>query len=292
MRFARSIWYPAAPPASSKEPSWIGLGREITATVDACPWLTHGQRLGLPFYLWDFEHQRTVKAKDLEQEAALDYICISRTWGRWLIQGSLLRIDGVPWLVPEKHIFAVADLPRRLKEAQLPTRYVWLDLFCIPQDRSKKAREEIARQAAIFSTAKYCACWLNTIASWDGLEKTVRFLSWRYLKLSAWGADINKNDNGTQVILPQSTYSNVPAESYRKIQSEARTHTGLFPHRVPPEARKVERLCGWFTSLWTLQEYCVRPDMMLLDANLKTLRCPRFCDNSLRRSDRPCESSC
>lgn len=36
--------------------------------------------------------------------------------------------------------------------------------------------------------------------------------------------------------------------------------TDLQPHWI-------DEPCGWFTSLWTLQEFFLRPDMMMVDSN-------------------------
>ena len=75
-----------------------------------------------------------------------DYICISHTWGRWIIdKAPAVDVPGVNWPVPQNTLFRVEDLPDRL-EAAFPGKCIWLDLVCIPQDRSKRALIEIGRQ--------------------------------------------------------------------------------------------------------------------------------------------------
>lgn len=55
--------------------------RELTAIIEPCPWLGPEAVKGLPYYLWDVEKRRTVRARDIAEQPR--YIIISHTWGRW-----------------------------------------------------------------------------------------------------------------------------------------------------------------------------------------------------------------
>lgn len=123
----------------------------IGSTQDPCEWLQkHKDDSALPYFLWDVVEMRTVIVADLAQRPS--YCCVSHTWGRWRKEPSV-DIDGVPWRVPQNQRFVVQQLPSRLKRLQPQPQFVWIDLFCIPQDGSPKADEEINRQSSIFQNA-------------------------------------------------------------------------------------------------------------------------------------------
>lgn len=79
----------------------------------------------------------------------------------------------MPWLVPRNSIFAVEDLPAELANT-FEQGYIWLDLFCIPQNRSELSMTEIARQAKILSTADAVVAWANNILDWTSLRRIIR----------------------------------------------------------------------------------------------------------------------
>jgi hypothetical protein len=217
----------------------------IGACIEACPWLgfrkSHG---GYPFFLWDTQHQRTVIVDDMDSKP--EYICISHTWGRWLDPAKPpTTVSGVPWLVPQNTIFKVQELPHRLRDA-FPTKYLWFDLLCIPQDGSERALLEISRQADIFGNASAVVAWLNDINDWTGLRQTTEWLC-RFC-LSSYGA--------TEPGLPD---------------IDASQHTGLVIRDSSEDIAHSHIPGGWFTSLWTLQEACLRPDMLLCNKNFELL---------------------
>lgn len=116
------------------------------------------------------------------------YSIISYTWGRWRIRDShslptvkALQIKGVPWDVPrvDPAHFSAEMFGHILKlvckmppgeaadvagdEPSSPSRFVWVDVGCIPQWRnSVVADSEIGRQARIFRGATYAFVWLTT----------------------------------------------------------------------------------------------------------------------------------
>lgn len=214
------------------------------ACIEACPWLRFRKgRDGYPFYLWDTQRQSTVVVDDMKEVP--EYICVSHTWGRWRDRAKPnLSLPNVPWLVPQNTKFRVEDLPDRLGTA-FPGQYVWFDLLCIPQDRSERALQEISRQAQIFGNATTVVAWLNDIEDWAGLRHTIDWLSMYCLR---------NRGNGEEV-LPE-------------IDENLRT--GLVVNeKLADEYPSTP--CGWLTSLWTLQEACLRPDMVLCNKDFELL---------------------
>ena len=141
----------------------------IGANIDPCPWLS--DEPGMPYYLWSISESQVIETSTLEEIPL--YTAISHTWGRWEKSSQPVTVEGVyGWLVPENDIFDVKLLPDILRKVPVSTPYIWFDLLCIPQDRSPRALNEIARQAVIFRGAKYAIAWLNTISDWKGLRAT------------------------------------------------------------------------------------------------------------------------
>lgn len=110
-------------------------------------------------------------SKDIPDD--LSYTTISHTWGRWRIPGASVTVEKVPWAIPLNTRFDVSALPALFSQQSWSTRYLWFDLFCIPQDGSKLAGIEISRQADIFRNSTKSALWLNDIESWDALSNAV-----------------------------------------------------------------------------------------------------------------------
>ncbi|KAH6664780.1 hypothetical protein F5X68DRAFT_250293 [Plectosphaerella plurivora] len=244
------------------------------ATLAICPWLSSGfgsdgadtgQADDLPYYLWDVKGQRTVEVSTLLAEGAdLRYLAISHTWGRWkLASEPAASIDGVPWRVPLNSRFDVQDLKLQMSDRSFfQTPYAWIDLFCIPQDTSdpKLLRikdREIARQGQIFGNANGAVIWLNEVTQWKGLELGVLWLLATFMKRSRKGS---KQSNG----LVGACLDFLEAESQKESSElfEEYEYTGR-------NSTKTATPSGWFSSLWTLQEACLRPDMPLVDRNFR-----------------------
>jgi hypothetical protein len=116
-------------------------------------------------------------------------------------------------------------------QAVFPGKYLWMALFYVPQDRLERVLQEIAVVA-----------WLNDIFNWKRLLQTIEWLSSYCLQ-----------NPGEEVGL------------LRNIKEDAETGSILGNEgddAVP---------CGWSTSLWTLQEACLRPDMALCNADFEIL---------------------
>ena len=114
-------------------------------------------------------------------------------------------------------------------------------------DLQERGRTEIANQAAIFKLAAFSGAWLNFVPSWDGLNAAITWLSLVYLECEG--------------------YSKRSAHEFITDMMEGEQ---LQTHLVHLEESKYT-LEGWFTSLWTLQELCLRPDMVLYDKDWRPL---------------------
>lgn len=234
----------------------------IPASLDPCPWLkssSHSKK-EYPYYLWDIQDKRTVETSTINGD--IKYVVISHTWGRWKLEGQNRTVPGVPWEVPCNSIFDIMKLPESFTKLPIPTRYLWFDLVCIPQDRSPLARSEIGRQATIFISAKHAMIWLNNVDSWIGLRHTISWLGLRYLSSSQnQKYEVSELLQTTKKLARTQTQLTVKAKRFTGAASLFEHPTGLWfwQERFEPT--------GWFTSLWTLQEICLRPDMLLCDRN-------------------------
>ncbi|KAI1907703.1 hypothetical protein LOZ65_006740 [Ophidiomyces ophidiicola] len=232
-----------------------GLDRRCTtgSSIESCPWLT--EIVGFPFYLWDTKQRKTVETAHLLDTYDYDvpYTAISHTWGRWRERSKpgVNMKPHVPWLVPQNTLFDVKTLPDILAQVPTDTPYIWFDLVCIPQEDCgeildpqlrKTLVTEIASQAAIFKGAKHAIAWWNTEISpdtWDGMRCAIRWMSSVYLNLEF--------SNERPVKVPRGDGVDAPA-------------TGMF-------SSKEKKTMPWFSSLWTLQEVCLRPDIWLCTKN-------------------------
>lgn len=135
--------------------------------VKVNPWITSSDSDNMPYYLWDTRLRKTIIAAELSGNSP-EYLCISHTWGRWRVDPpSLADIPGIPWPVPRNTKFNVERLPQDLAKLGARCRYVWMDLFCIPQEWSTRADIEIARQVS-------CEKMMPSLS-----RSNIRILSWR-----------------------------------------------------------------------------------------------------------------
>lgn len=213
------------------------------AIIEACPWLPPVSKGGLPYYLWDVKNGKTVDTSTLQCHPK--YTAISHTWGRWLT-GQPVQVNGVDgWKVPQNTRFPVEELPEILRRGPFETPYVWLDLCCIPQEPgSAIGASEIARQAQIFRNAQVVVAWLNDV---DDFQVLGDILKWKALQLLRLRPGSKQETRDAQV-----------EETWQRIVGK---RTGLLAARSGDYVVKDMRLNSWFTSLWTLQEVAMRPDM-------------------------------
>ena len=244
-------------PASLEDTTIPNTAKPLERAYEVCPWLRSGDNAQkhqsqYPYYLWDREKQKTVEVEELREELRkqdmdmdIQYTCISHTWGRWKKLSDPVHVNGVEgWLVPENSIFDVKKLPQILYKVQ--ARFIWFDLVCIPQDTTNKLYlTEVSRQAIIFQHASECIAWMNTIDSWEKTMGAARWLCMDYLHRGH----------------PQDDYN--LAGRLGQAYEEANHTIELMD--------KSDRLTPWFSSLWTLQEACLCPDITLCDMNWRTL---------------------
>ncbi|KUI59638.1 hypothetical protein VP1G_06882 [Cytospora mali] len=234
------------------------------AVLEPCPWLPDHAKHSLPYFLWDIEGKRTLRFH--EQEQRPDYAIVSHTWGRWRVDGDGVRIEGVPWLVPCNTRFDVERLPDELLNNIAVfggLKHIWFDLLCIPQDRSELAQVEISRQAAIFGNAKLAICWMSSIGHLEGLRWAITWLAVTYAHLESGGTSDERMDSVMNV-----------------VDHITRSFPGLgVPESLPMEVRFKGLVPGpasvdkaWFSSLWTLQEAVLRPDMVMCDRQWRVMR--------------------
>lgn len=268
--------------------------------IRACPWLDPATSTsprypyernngvedldGWPEFLWDIENRCVVFTRYLEEKHPA-YIAISHTWGRWQKKNHQVIIEGGLGLpIPQNEKFNVQELPNalvRLKsEGQnISVDYVWLDLLCIPQvpmekdwDASqstdmeswlKVQKREIARQGPIFRNAQRAIAWLHDVNDFSCLGAFCEFLSLSYF--------LEDSDKSTQQQYKSTKDAMLDSISGRRTGLVVDTTGDEHPVReykfkqVSPEVKPYEPT-GWFTSLWTLQEICLRPDMWLATA--------------------------
>ena len=256
--------------AKMKRFSLPDVGPYVCSVDLPCPWLPkEHRRKEKPFYLWDVERRRTVKVEDLPDEP--EYCCVSHTWGRWRMND--VPIQGVPWLVPRNEKFDIESLPEHLQRIQPKATYIWIDLFCIPQDGSPKAEDEINRQSLIFQNASRCIAWVNDVVEWTRTGKALDWIAISYLHAST-----STGIYDTESLL---------GPLYREAQSisELFTHELEIPEgekllldRSKPRAvvaldgRKLAEPACWFSSLWTLQEAMLCPSLTFVSRDWAPLK--------------------
>ena len=218
------------------------------ASLSPCPWLT--EQTGMPYYLWDVENEQTREVTDIitKIRSRPKYVAISHTWGRWIkTTEPWVELTNVPWKIPQNSKIEVQNLPTILRK--LGCQYVWLDLLTIPQEESsptmlQRQKIEISRQALIFQNADKSIAWLNDIKSWNGITISLEWLCLKFLRHQS-----EENELLDSILEVTSKKANSHIELCNKPKFET-----VVPRRSPNP---------WFTSLWTLQEACLRPDMWL-----------------------------
>jgi hypothetical protein len=187
--------------------------------------------------------------------------------------------------------------------------YVWLDLFCIPQDDStalfkKRQVEEISRQASIFRCATSSLIWFKDVDTWTSTRAALGYLSALYMHNTnlpgIYDTEDWLHDSTLAAKEPCELYtyegSDRPCVSSTTLGEEGMTRVSkdlspkclfgsveisnqqsrsLAAWRVmkqwfkdsSPEHSSSDVLSPnpWFTSLWTLQEASLCPNLQLYD---------------------------
>lgn len=258
-------------------PQTIDCGPRIAA----CPWLEDKQEDpfglgGWPEYLWHLKDRCLVRTRDLGPKRPA-YTAISHTWGRWIKGADGYHVpNGMKFRVPLNAMFDIKSLPQSLEHlgTKIDTDYAWLDLVCIPQGCEGDAlddehgglkQQEISRQGSIFRNAKRTIAWFHDVDSFSALQGLIEIAA-----LSMIGADkalgegtrhererrmaralIRMGDGPTGLFSKAEDTPNGPG-----FQQWSKQQMGYGEDMNQP-------INFWFTSLWTLQELCLRPDMWL-----------------------------
>lgn len=182
------------------------------------------------------------------------YSILSYTWGRWQVRQPdvltdgpetlHLPVEGVTWQIPiisEDHFTVdafqrVVDQLGRLGE----TEWAWVDIACIDQENDLVKMDEVGRQASIFKNASKAFVWLS--------HTSASFLSEAFPAIFSY---IDRLD------FLHEDYESTAVQ--RNLEGLRDVLDGIFGD-------------PWFSSLWTLQEYTLRPEARILDMNAECSR--------------------
>lgn len=225
-----------------------------------------------PKYLWDTLLRRTVKFHEVQSCNTPQYTCISHTWCRWRQEPWQWAIlPGVPWSVPELTTYDVSQLPDEL--SRLGARYVWFDLSCIPQTGDQTRMDiEISVQADISRGAHRCIAWMNHCQSFQGLNAVMEWLALKYLKTTTRPLDGRNAFGSLNGRLESLTAQTQQAIELLQLPSDTPPRHGNNPASPERSSEKeVPEPAGWSSSLWTLQEAALCPDLQLHAKDWTTL---------------------
>ncbi|KAK2017024.1 hypothetical protein LZ32DRAFT_644778 [Colletotrichum eremochloae] len=190
------------------------------------------------------------------------YNILTYTWGRWRLEDDdehaseveSVAIAGVPWHIPkispahftaDQFLSVIRSLSRPLGDHNMlpgvpEVDFIWLDIACIDQRNGQpESAAEVGRQADIFRRATRCFAWLSRTEESDLLQSLDRMrAALVHLKVPKMFLKVERRDSE---ILD--------------------TIIG---------AMKTVLQDPWFSSLWTLQEAFLRPDMYILSRRGRT----------------------
>lgn len=249
--------------------------------------VVHDRLEGWPEYLWDVTNGFIIPTKSFSRPLPA-YTAISHTWGRSVLPGPGYTIPGgLKYPIPLNSAFDVTALPETLRNLRkvenITTEYVWIDLICIPQgddaqlsqDDENLKLKEIARQASIFQNATTSIAWLHEVQDLSCVEALFQWLCMSTV-------DFNQDKNYASYAHYQDL---LKSQALHEIRDQP---TGLVQRKISPKGKEIElppplttynpiegeelALCDpWFDSLWTLQELCIRPNMILANKDLKIM---------------------
>jgi hypothetical protein len=232
------------------------------------PWFASVEITRHPTYLYDARAGKTLRVgQDISEDTA--YVAISHSWGQTRIHQSYVEVEGTPWRVPRNARFSMEELKSDLSElsrfSALSTyRYVWIDLFCIPQDWEDPAwvlimARETQNQVAIFRRAEKAIVWISQVGDWKPVQCALSVIALRV------------SDHLVREPPEASSHLSQNAEISSELRSLCK-HEKLTISGVQ-DTRLVDLFAAsaWFTSLWTLSEYWARPDMAFVDKSWTVL---------------------
>ncbi|KAF2967109.1 hypothetical protein GQX73_g6484 [Xylaria multiplex] len=212
-----------------------------------------------PRFLWDVVRKQTVGTGRFEH--CPEFVFISHTWGNNIDTfHDWVEVSGVPWKVPHITTFNIIELPNKL--AGTPWKYVWIDLFTVPQGPEDEEgiriqANEIHHQPTFLRQAKCAIAWFSDIPKWSLMPGVMQFL----------GLEIFEST----VALEHDDVEKIKRAKTDILGNLAGTLEIVDDPGDMEESGNDIYANGWFRSPWTLQECCVRPDMILADANFDFL---------------------
>lgn len=127
---------------------------------------------------------------------------------------------------------------------------------------------EIARQAPIFGNAQIAIAWLHDVQDLSCIEGLFRVLAVSLPQLELSSEQQKTRDHlltqaSEKIVGPTGLFNSEISNGRRRYEDSwtAKSTVQAFSGTEYPEVNH------WFTSLWTLQEACLRPDMWLATSN-------------------------
>ncbi|KAI1157388.1 heterokaryon incompatibility protein-domain-containing protein [Nemania serpens] len=169
------------------------------------------------------------------------YSTLSYTWGRYQTHECIpsLPVKGITWEVPkiqESHF--TPDQFRRALSLLMYSgiEWAWVDIACIDQVDTSIKMDEVGRQAAIFGQADLAFVWLSRVSN-DDCFKALSLI-----------------DRVSWLVVPGGWEGFTPEESLILLRYLLNAFSTV---------------CGdpWFSSLWTLQEFVLRNDAMIISSD-------------------------
>jgi hypothetical protein len=190
------------------------------------------------------------------------YNILSYTWGRFTNDsGPSLHIENVDWDIPsiEPEVFTVEEFRQVINTVSKGMEFIWIDIACIDQKNYKMKMEEIGRQAGIFLNAKQPFIWLHG-SSISPLQDYFGQLDDMALQLTD-----NRLTFDTATDESEETTLSVPncITDAKWIEDAKATMLAILGDK-------------WFSSLWTLQEACLRPNARFISKDAQLVRGYRY----------------
>jgi hypothetical protein len=192
--------------------------------------------------------------------------------------------NGIEYRVPQNAMFDIKSLPQSLHRlgTKIDTDYAWLDLVCIPQgckgealdeEHSILKRQEISRQGSIFRNAKHAIAWFHDVDDFSCLGGLIEFAALSMIGIDETLKEQSQHERGPRMAGALSQMEDGLTELFSKLEDTPKgpEFQQWSKQQMGHGEVKSQPINFWFTSLWTLQELCLRPDMWLATSDWKFL---------------------
>lgn len=184
--------------------------------------------------------------------------------------------NGMKYRAPLNAMFDIESLPQSLHclGTTIDTDYAWLDLVCIPQGCKDEAldeehsilkRQEISRQGSIFRNAKRAIAWFHDVDDFSCLGGLIEFAALSMIGIDETLKEESQHERERRMARALSQMEDGLAELFSKPKdTPKRPDFQQWSKQQMGHGEEMSQPINfWFTSLWTLQELCLRPDMWL-----------------------------